>query len=96
MADHGIMVEDLFINENINVNTPTMFKGKSQLEPQEVLRDRKVASKQIHIERVIGLAKTCEILEKDLNCNLVTLGNRIIHVCFYFCNFRQSIVPKLA
>ena len=90
MADRGIMVGDLFINENVHVNTPTMLKGKSQLEPEEVHRDRKVASKRIHVERVIGLAKTYKILKKDLNVNLITLGNRIIKVCFYLCNFRQS------
>ena len=96
MADRGIMVQDLFINKDVHVNTPTMLKGKSQLEPEEVHRDRKVASKRIHVERVIGLAKTFKILKRDLNSNLVTLGNRIIHVCFYLCNFRQCIVKKSA
>ncbi len=57
MADRGIMVQDLFASRDIFVNTPTMLKGKSQLEPEEVHKDRKVASKRIHIERVIGLAK---------------------------------------
>jgi len=96
MADRGIMVQDLFASKNVYVNTPTMLKGKSQLDPEEIHKDRKVASKRIHIERVIGLAKTYKILKKDLNSYCITLGNRIIHVCFYLCNFRQSIVKKNA
>ena len=96
MADRGILVQDLFISKDVHVNTPTMLKGKSQLEPHEVNKDRKIASKRIHVERVIGLAKTYKILKKDLNSCYTTLGNRIIHVCFYLCNFRDSIVKKSA
>lgn len=92
MADRGILVQDLFITRDIFVNTPTMLRGKSQLEPEEVHHDRKIASKRIHVERVIGLAKTYKILKKELNSNLLTLGNRIIRVCFLLCNFRECIV----
>ena len=94
MADRGIMVQDLFASKDINVNTPSTLKGKSQLEPEQVVKDRKVASKRIHIERIIGLAKTFKILKRDLNSNFVILGNRIIHVCFYLCNFRPSILTR--
>ncbi|CAC5401581.1 unnamed protein product [Mytilus coruscus] len=45
MADRGIMVQDLLAAQDVKVNTPTMLKGKSQLEPEEVVRDRRVASK---------------------------------------------------
>ena len=95
MADRGIMVQDLFAGKDVYVNTPTMLKGKSQLEPEEVHRDRKVASKRIHVERIIGLAKTYKILN-GINSNWMTLGNRIIKVCFLLCNFRRSIVKKHA
>lgn len=57
MADRGIMVQDLFANNDVQVNTPTFLKGKSQLDAHEVVHDRCVASKRIHVERVIGLAK---------------------------------------
>ena len=45
MADKGIMIQDLFANEDVNVNTPSFLKGKSQLNEQEVVHDRRVASK---------------------------------------------------
>lgn len=33
MEDRGILIQDLFPNQNVSVNTPTLLMGKSQLEP---------------------------------------------------------------
>ena len=96
MADRGIMVQDLFASKDICVNTPTMLKGKSQLEPHEVVHDRRVASKRIHVERVIGLGKTFKILKKDLPPSKLKLGSRIVYICYSINNFRKSIVDSLA
>ena len=96
MADRGIMVQDLFANKNASVNTPTMLKGKAQFEPHEIVRDRRIASKRIHVERVIGLAKTFKILKTELTAEKRQLGSRIIFVCFMLSNFRTSIVNELA
>ena len=57
MADRGIMVQDIFASKDVFVNTPTMLKGKSQLEAETVVRDRRISSKRIHVERIIGNAK---------------------------------------
>ena len=96
MADRGFMVQDLMATKNVSVNTPTMLKGKSQLEPTQVAHDRKVASKRIHIERVIGLAKTFKILTVPLSAHRLILGNRIIYVCFMIVNFKKCIVSGTA
>ncbi|XP_052695305.1 uncharacterized protein LOC128173672 isoform X2 [Crassostrea angulata] len=96
MADRGIMVQDLFASQDVYVNTPTMLKGKSQLDPQEVIRDRRVASKRIHIERVIGLSKGFKILRHPLPQSKLHLGSRIVFVCFSLSNFRKSIVDRNA
>ena len=50
MADRGIMVQDLFANKDVQLNTPSMLKGKPQLDAVTVVRDRRIASKRIHIE----------------------------------------------
>ena len=65
LADRGIMVQDLFSSMNVLVNNPTSMKGKNQLDPETVIKDRRIASKRIHIERVIGYryAKTFKILQ---------------------------------
>lgn len=73
-----------------------MLKGKSQLDPQEVIRDRRVASKRIHIERVIGLSKGFKILRHSLPQRKLHLGSRIVFVCFSLSYFRKSIVDRNA
>lgn len=96
MADRGIMVQDLFANNDVQVNTPTFLKGKSQLDAHEVVHDRRVASKRIHVERVIGLAKRYKILKGELSHSKLQLGSRIIIDCFVLSNFRNCIVDKFA
>lgn len=96
MADRGIMVQDLFAVQNVKVNTPTFLKGKSQLDPVEVIHDRRIASKRIHVERVIGLAKCFKILKYELPSSKVPLASRIVYVCFAIANFRNCIVDKSA
>uniref|UniRef100_A0A8W8KAL4 THAP-type domain-containing protein n=1 Tax=Magallana gigas TaxID=29159 RepID=A0A8W8KAL4_MAGGI len=96
MADRGIMVQDLFAPMDVYVNTPTMLKGKSQLEPKDVVRDRRIASKRIHVERVIGLSKTYKILSHPLPSSKCVLGSRIVFVCFSLSNFRKPIVDGYA
>ena len=96
MADRGIMVQDLFAHRNVQVNTPTTMKGRNQLEPKTVVKDRRIASKRIHVERVIGHAKTFKILCRKLKKEQITMGGRLVKVCFLLTNFRNCIVGKRA
>ena len=96
MADRGIMVQDLFAHRNVQVNTPTTMKGRNQLEPGTVIKDRRIACKRIHVERVIGFAKTFRILSHKMKKEQITIGGRFIKVCFLLTNFRNCIVGKRA
>ena len=58
MADKGFNVQDLFARMNVTVNIPTFFKKRNRISGKIILRDRKVSSKRVHIERIIGLGKT--------------------------------------
>jgi hypothetical protein len=60
------------------------------------MRDRKIASKRVHVERAIGLAKTFKILKHPLNQTESVLSSDIVFVCFMLVNFRRCIVPKNA
>jgi len=94
MADRGFNVQDLFASKDVQVNIPSFMKGRSQLSSSEVIKDRRIASKRIHIERIIGLAKTFKILKQPMPGHRLRLGNRIIKVCFFLCNFKTCIVGR--
>lgn len=97
MADKGFNVEDLFIPYHVRINIPTFFTKKNRMSSDTVLKDRKIASKRVHIEtleRIIGLAKTYKILKQPMNQMESSLGTQIITVCFILCNFRRGIVSQ--
>lgn len=92
LADRGFQIQDILAPNDVTLNVPEFMKRKAdQLEPEQLSRSKKTSSKRIHIERVIGLAKTYKIL-KFLSSNLVPLGSRIIFVCFMLANFRDNIM----
>ena len=92
MSDRGIRVQDLFANQDVFVNTPTTMRGKNQLSSDTVIKDRRIASKRVHVERVIGLAKRYKMLKNELDHAYTPLGGRIVYVIFMICNFRPSIM----
>ena len=96
MADKGFDVQDLFDQYMVNVNIPTLFRKKNRMSAGTVLKERKIASKRVHVERIIGLAKTYNILKAPMNNTESAMATEIIKVCFFLCNFRSNIVPKTA
>lgn len=94
LADRGFNVQDIFVSKNVKVNTPAFLKGKSQLPGLTVLHDRELASKRVHIERLIGLTKTYKILKSDLDHSYVPLATKIFYICFMCCNFREGIINQ--
>lgn len=96
MADKGFNVQDLFAPYDVSVNIPTFFKKKNRLTGKTVLKDRRISSKRVHIERIIGLAKTFKILKEPMNITETKLASEITFVCFMLCNFKNCIVPKHA
>ena len=96
MADKGFAVQDMFAPFNVQVNIPTFFRNKNQMQSKTILHDRKVSSKRVHIERIIGLGKTYKILTQPMNHSETQLSSDIIFVCYMLCNFRSCIVSKTA
>ena len=94
MADKGFNVQDLFAPYDIGVNIPQFFKKKNRMTNETVIKDRKIASKRVHVERVIHLGKTYRILQLPLNANETKLASEIIFICYMLCNFRPCIVPS--
>ncbi|CAC5357652.1 unnamed protein product [Mytilus coruscus] len=96
MADKGFNVQDLFAPYDVSINIPTFFSKKEQNDWQKFLKDRAISSKRVHIERIIGLAKTYKILKAPLNITETKLASEITFVCFMLCNFKTCIIPETA
>ena len=98
MADKGFNVQDIFAPYDVTVNIPTFFKKKNKMQSKTVINDRKIASKRVHIERLIGLGKTYKILSmKDpMNMWEAQMATQISFVVYMLCNFRTNIVHKNA
>ncbi|CAC5399359.1 unnamed protein product [Mytilus coruscus] len=94
MADKGFNVQDLFARMDVADNIPTFFKKRNRISGKTPLRDRKVSSKRVHIERNIGLCKTYKILTNAMNGTETKLASDITFSCFMLCNFRTCIVLK--
>ena len=78
MADKGFNVQDIFAPFNLTINIQTFFKKKNCLTGQVVIRDRKIANKKVHIERIIGLAKTYTSNSKFLNSSSKFLNSNLL------------------
>ena len=44
MIDHGGPCQDLLAKQQMAVNAPTSMKGKTQLPPETVIKDRRISS----------------------------------------------------
>ncbi len=93
LSDKGFDVQDIFAPFLVKGNIPTFFRKQNRMSGACVLRDREKACKRVHVERVIGLAKTYKIMTQPLNQTETVLAGDIAFVCFMLCNFRACIVP---
>ena len=96
MVDKGINIEDILSVKQINVNMPTFLKGMNRLPANTLQRDKKIASKRVHIERLIGNAKSFRILRGPLNRTETNMSSEIIYLAFMLANFKSNIVPDTA
>lgn len=55
-----------------------------------------ISSKRVHIERLIGLAKTFKILVEPMRATDAKLSTEIIFICCMLCNFRSCFTPDTA
>lgn len=96
MADKDFDIEDILAAYRVTLNIPTFFRKSNQITPEALAKDRKIASKRVHIERLIGSAKTYKILNGPLESSEIILIDDIITVCVMLCNLRKPIVNKYA
>lgn len=95
MADRGFNIQDIFAPHFIAVNIPAFKKGQPQLPGMVIQKDRELANKRVHIERIIGLAKTYKILKNTIPVYYVPLASEIVFICCMLCNFRPNIMKNV-
>ena len=61
-----------------------------------VRHDRIESNKRIHIERLIGLAKTYKILTAQINNVKLSFSTELVTIIAYLCNFRKCIISEHA
>ena len=54
LADRGFTVQESVQFQQAKLNIPAFTKGKHQLDSADVEQTRKIATFQIHVERIIG------------------------------------------
>ena len=67
------------------------MRGVNQLPAETVVRDGVFAFKRVHVERVIGLAKTYKILKYEFHAARRQMVDKVIYVCYALINFRTNI-----
>lgn len=96
MVDKGLNVQDIFISHGVKVNMPAFFKKGNQIGPDTLRETRKIASKRVHVERVIGQLKTYKILTQPMNRTETLLSSDVMFICAMLVNFRSNIITKNA
>lgn len=51
MTNKGFNVQDIFGPKDVSISTPTFFENR--MFGKSVIRDRKVSSKRVHIDRIL-------------------------------------------
>lgn len=51
MTNKGFNVQDIFAPKDVSISTPTFFENR--MFGKSVIRDRKVSSKRVHIDRIL-------------------------------------------
>lgn len=84
MTDRGF--DDLALL-GVKLNMPPFLKGKSQLDTNEMIETRRIASVRIHVERATERIKNFHIFSRALSTSLTDLSNQIFFVCAVLSNF---------
>ena len=80
MADRGFDIQDDLIPLGVRLNIPPFLRGKSQLEENEIVETRRIASLRIHVERAMERIKNYHIFDRTLPASL----NNIAEQMFFF------------
>ena len=87
MADRGFDIQDDLTPLGVKVNIPPFLRGKKQLDEEERIETRRIASLRIHVERVMERIKNFHIFDRVLPLSLTDVSEQMFFVCAALSNF---------
>lgn len=83
MADRGFDIQDDLTPLGVKVNIPPFMKGKPQLDANEMIETRRIASLRIHVERAMERIKNYHIFDRNIAATLTNVAEQIfLYVLF--------------
>ena len=87
MVDRGFTIQDDLTPLGVCVNIPPFLKGKEQLDGEELIETRRIASLRIHVERAMERIKNYHIFDRTIPSSLTEVTEQMFFVCTVLTNF---------
>ena len=91
MADRGFNIQDDLTPLGVRVNIPPFLRGKEQLEPNELVETRRIASLRIHVERAMERIKNFHVFDRTIPSSLTEVAEQMFFVCAVLTNFHPPL-----
>ncbi|XP_037565620.1 uncharacterized protein LOC119445381 isoform X2 [Dermacentor silvarum] len=71
---------------------PFRERHEMQMNAQDVLETRRIASARVHVERVIARVKSFHILDRPFPICMMDIAEHIFKVCCFLSNYRNVLI----
>ena len=78
-------------SRGIGLHIPPFLRDKQQLDNEEVLKTRRIASLRIHVERCMGRIKNYHIFDGVMPLSMMDIANQMFFVCAVITNFNPPL-----
>ena len=92
MADRGFDIDDV-LPDRVSTNIPPFLGSRKQLESEEVVSTRRIATVRIHVERAIERIKNFRITH-FFQATLCPIAEHIVHVSAFLTLFDEPLLPS--
>ena len=93
MADRCFNIQDDLTTIGVRVNIPPFLKGKQQLERNELVETRRIASLRIHVERAMERIKN--FYRFDWVHVVPSTSTDVTKQMFFVCAILTNFLPPL-
>ena len=93
MADRGFDIED-DMPEGVTLNIPAFMDKKEQLDKEDEIMTRKIASVRVHVERAISRIKNFRILHQTFSLKSAQQLDEIWTICSYVSLFMPPLINE--